>query len=82
MILKIFLQVIFNILHRGKIKIKKVVPIGINILPSQKPNNSVDPEKWNSLLKDKKIKIIDARKPFEYEVGTFKGAENPKINHF
>ena len=73
----------FQVFHRGKIKIKnEVVPIGINILPSQKPNNSVDPEKWNLLLKEKKIKIIDARKPFEYEVGTFKGAENPKINHF
>ena len=73
----------FQPFHRGKIKIKnEVVPIGINILPSQKPNNSVDPEKWNLLLKEKKIKIIDARKPFEYEVGTFKGAENPKITHF
>ena len=37
----------------------------------------------NLLLKrKKKTKIIDARKSFEYEVGTFKGAENPKINHF
>ncbi len=73
----------FQPFHRGKIKIKKeVVPIGINVLPSQKLNNSVDPKKWNSLLKEKGIKIIDARKPFEYGVGTFKGAENPNVNHF
>ena len=26
--------------------------------------------------------VVDARKPFEYEVGTFKNAINPKINHF
>ena len=73
----------FQPFHRGKTKIKKeVVPIGIQVFPSQKLNNSVEPKKWNLLLKEKDIKIIDARKPFEYEVGTFKGAENPKINHF
>jgi len=73
----------FQPFHRGKTKIKKeVVPIGMNVLPSQKLNNSVDPKKWNLLLKEKDIKIIDARKPFEYEVGTFRGAENPDVNHF
>ena len=28
------------------------------------------------------IKIIDARKPFEFNMGTFKGAENPNIDNF
>ena len=73
----------FQPYHRGKTKIKKeVVPIGIQVLPSQKLNNFVEPKKWNLLLKEKGLKIIDARKSFEYEVGTFKGAENPNINHF
>jgi len=73
----------FQPFHRGKVKIKKeVVPIGIKVLESQKLKNSVEPKKWNLLLKEKGIKIIDARKPFEYEIGTFKGAENPNINHF
>ena len=73
----------FQPFHRGKVKIKKeVVPIGIQVLESEKLKNSVEPKKWNLLLKEKDIKIIDTRKPFEYEVGTFKGAENPKINHF
>ncbi len=73
----------FQPFHRGKTKIKKeVVPIGIQVLSSQKLNNSVEPKKWNSLLKEKDVKIIDTRKPFEHEVGTFKGAENPNINHF
>ena len=31
-------------------------------------------------VKKKDIKIIDARKPFEYDVGTFEGAVNPKVN--
>ncbi len=73
----------FQPFHRGKTKIKKeVVPIGVQVLQSQKPNNSIEPKQWNSLLKEKDIKIIDARKSFEYEVGTFKGAENPRVNHF
>jgi len=73
----------FQPFHRGKTKIKKeVVPIGIQVSPSQKLNNFVGPKRWNMLLKEKGVKIIDARKPFEYEVGTFKGAENPNVNHF
>tara|TARA_Y100001970_G_scaffold33426_1_gene41546 strand:- start:1452 stop:2357 length:906 start_codon:yes stop_codon:yes gene_type:complete len=73
----------FHPFHRAKIKIKnEVVPIGINVLPSEKINNSVEPDKWNSLLKEKGVKIIDARKPFEYQVGTFRNAKNPNINHF
>ena len=73
----------FHPFHRAKIKIKnEVVPIGINVLPSEKINNSVEPDKWNSLLKEKGVKIIDVRKPFEYQVGTFRNAKNPNINHF
>ena len=73
----------FQPFHKGKIKIKKeVVPMGINVLSSNKINNSIGPKKWNTLLKEKNIKIIDARKPFEYDVGTFKGAVNPNVNHF
>tara|TARA_B100000945_G_scaffold305960_1_gene292945 strand:+ start:15 stop:920 length:906 start_codon:yes stop_codon:yes gene_type:complete len=73
----------FQPFHKGKIKIKKeVVPLGISVLPSHKINNSIEPQKWNVLLKDKDTKVIDARKPFEYSVGTFRGAENPNINNF
>ena len=73
----------FQPFHRGKIKIKtEVVPLGKNILPSHKLNNSIGPKKWNSLLKEKEIKIIDVRKPFEHEVGSFEGAKNPNINNF
>tara|TARA_A100001015_G_scaffold294295_1_gene371911 strand:- start:365 stop:1270 length:906 start_codon:yes stop_codon:yes gene_type:complete len=73
----------FQPFHKGKIKIKKeVVPMGLNVLESQKNNNSIEPKKWNSLLREKNVKIIDVRKPFEYKVGTFKGAANPNINNF
>ena len=73
----------FQPFHKAKVKIKKeLVPIGIQISKTLKLNNSIEPKKWNSLLKQKNIKIIDARKPFEYNVGSFKGAVNPNINNF
>ena len=55
------------------------MPIGFKASHSDKIKSQIEPKKWNSLLKDKNIKIIDTRKPFEYEVGTFKGAEKPNI---
>ena len=66
--------------HRGKVKIKKeVVPMGIKIY-KRKSKNHIDPTKWNKLISDKNTFILDARKPFEYEVGTFKRSTNPYVN--
>ena len=73
----------FQPFHKPKIKIKKeVVPMGLNISAKNKKANYVEPLKWNNLIKDKNTFILDARKPFEYEVGSFKKAVNPKVNHF
>ncbi len=72
----------FQPFHRGKIKIKKeVVPMGIKVLKT-KLKNHVEPTKWNKLINSKNTFLIDARKPFEYKVGTFKRAINPKVNNF
>ena len=72
----------FQPFHRGKVKIKKeVVPMGIKI-SKRKIDNHLDPLKWNKLIKSKNTYLIDARKPFEYNVGTFKNAINPKIENF
>ena len=72
----------FQPFHRSKVKIKKeVVPMGIKIF-NRKSKNHVDPKKWNELLKDTKTLLIDARKPFEYKVGTFNRSINPNVNNF
>ena len=69
--------------HKGKIKIKnEVVPIGISSIFKYKNSNYIEPGKWNNLLMKKDVRIIDVRKPFEYEVGSFSGAENPKVDNF
>ncbi len=68
--------------HRGKVKIKReVVPMGIKIY-KRKSKNHVDPTKWNKLIRDKNTFILDARKPFEHEVGTFKRSTNPNVDNF
>jgi UPF0176 protein len=72
----------FHPFHRGKVKIKKeVVPMGIKVL-KRKLKNHVEPSKWNKLINDENTFLIDARKPFEYDVGTFNGAVNPQVNNF
>ncbi len=73
----------FQPFYKPKIKIKKeVVPMGLNISPKIKKDNHIEPRKWNKLIKDKNTFILDARKPFEYEVGSFKKAINPNVRHF
>ena len=68
--------------HRGKVKIKKeVVPMGL-IISKRKSKNHVDPSKWNKLINDKNTFLLDVRKPFEYEVGTFKRSINPNVDNF
>ena len=72
----------FQPFHRAKVKIKKeVVPMGIKI-SKRNTKNHLDPKKWNKLLRDKNTLLIDARKPFEYEVGTFKRSINPNVDNF
>ena len=72
----------FQIFHRGKVKIKKeVVPMGIKVT-KRKTQKHLEPRQWNKFISNKKTILIDARKPFEYKVGTFKGSINPKINNF
>ncbi len=70
--------------YRAKVKVKKeVVPIGLKLkISGKKKSLYVDPNKWNKLINDKSVTLIDVRKPFEHKVGTFKGAVNLKINSF
>jgi len=72
----------FQPFHRAKIKIKKeVVPMGIKTF-KRKLNGHINPKKWNKLIKNKNTLLVDARKPFEYSVGTFKNAINPNVTNF
>ena len=70
--------------HKPKVKIKKeTVPMNL-ILNSKERSTKMhlNPKEWNNLIKNKDTHIIDTRKPFEYNVGTFKKSVNPNINNF
>ena len=69
---------------KPKIKIKsEVVPINekfdFNHILKKK---YLSPLQWNKFLDKKKTKIIDARKPFEFDLGTFDRAINPNTYNF
>jgi len=72
----------FQPFRRSKIKIKKeVVPMGIKVL-KRRLKGHIEPRKWNKIISNKENLVIDARKTFEYNIGTFKNAINPNIDNF
>jgi len=73
----------FQPFHKVKVKIKKeIVPMGLTLSSKNKKGNHVDPKKWNKLIADEETLVLDSRKPFEYEVGTFKKSVNPDVVNF
>ena len=74
----------FQPFHKAKVKIKKeVVPLGLKInSESKRYNRYLSGKSWNKLITKKETLVIDVRKPFEYNVGTFKKAMNPNIQNF
>ena len=74
----------FQPFHKGKIKIKnEVVPLGLKInSKNKKLNRYISGKSWNKLISNKETLVVDARKPFEYDVGTFKNSINPNIQNF
>ena len=74
----------FQPFHKGKIKIKnEVVPLGLKINSNNKKlNRYISGKSWNKLISNKETLVIDARKPFEYNVGTFKNSINPNVQNF
>ena len=74
----------FQPFHKAKVKIKKeTVPMNLTINYNERNiETHLKPRAWNKLIKNKNTHIIDARKPFEYKVGTFKKSVNPNVTNF
>ena len=74
----------FQPFYKAKIKIKnEVVPMNLRIKKRVKKSDShVDPKRWNKLINNKETFLLDARKPFEFKVGTFRKAFNPNVDNF
>ncbi len=70
--------------HRTKVKLKEeIVTMGVEgINPKCVVGTYVKPVQWNDLISDPDAIVIDTRNDFEYKIGTFKNAVNPKIDTF
>ena len=74
----------FQPFHQPKVKIKKeVVPMSLTLNSKERNlDTHLNPKEWNELIKKKDTHIIDTRKSFEFNVGTFKKSVNPDVDNF
>lgn len=70
--------------EKAKVKLKKeIVTMGVkNVNPKINSGTYLTPEQWNEIISDPEVILIDTRNDYEYEIGTFKNAINPKTNAF
>lgn len=70
--------------RRMRVRTKKeIVTLGRpDILPHKKTGEYVSPQKWNDLIGDPNVLVIDTRNHYEFEVGTFPGAIDPGTDSF
>ena len=73
-----------NPFFRMKIKLKKeIVTLGIkDVSPNKIVGKYIEPEKWNDLISDENLLLIDTRNDYEVSIGTFENALNPNIKNF
>jgi len=70
--------------YRMKVKLKKeIVTLGVaGISPTKLVGTYVKAEDWNALISDPDVILIDTRNDYEVDIGTFKGAIDPKTTTF
>lgn len=68
---------------RMKVKIKdEIVSFGQPVSPALRTGEHVDAWRFNELLDDPDVVVVDTRNAYEVEVGTFPGALNPQTKTF
>lgn len=75
-----------NPFRRVKVKIKSEI---VTLKQTVKSENgrgttraAASPKEWNEIISDAEIIVLDARNDYEYKLGTFRNAVNPKIEKF
>ena len=73
-----------NPFFRMKIRLKKeIVTFGVeNVSPKKEVGKYIKPEKWNRLIDDESLILIDTRNDYEVSIGSFEKAINPNIKSF
>lgn len=69
---------------RMKVRLKKeIVTLGVEgIDPNKDAGTYVSADKWNELISQPDVVLVDTRNDYEVAIGTFKGAQNPNTNSF
>jgi UPF0176 protein len=68
---------------RAKVKIKReIVTLRKNVEIAKGVGTHVGSEEWNKIISDPETFVLDARNDYEFKIGTFKGAVNPKTKSF
>lgn len=70
--------------YRMKVKLKKeIVTLGIpEIDPTRNSGIRVTPQRWNELINDPEVLVIDTRNRYEYRIGSFRNAVSPETDSF
>jgi len=70
--------------ERLKVRLKKeIVTLGIEeVNPNEQVGTYIQPSEWNKLICDPEVLVIDTRNTYEVDIGSFKGAINPKTKSF
>ena len=69
--------------HRFKVRIKpEIVSFGVAGLDLQNTGEHVDGARWNELLADPEVLVIDTRNHYEIDIGTFENAVSPDTDNF
>ena len=70
--------------RKMRVKVKReIVTLGRpDILPHEKTGEHVDVQRWNELIENPDVLVIDTRNHYEVEVGTFPGAIDPGNDSF
>jgi UPF0176 protein len=70
--------------RRMRVRAKKeIVTLGRpDIRPHERTGKYVPPERWNALIEDPNVLVIDTRNHYEVEVGTFPRAIDPGTDSF
>lgn len=50
--------------------------------PNEQVGTYITPDKWNEIISDPDMVVIDTRNDYEVDIGTFKGALDPKTKSF
>lgn len=70
--------------YRMKVKLKKeIVTMGVaGVDPNARVGTYVRPQDWNDLVDDPEVLLIDTRNDYECDIGSFRGALDPRTVNF